>query len=234
MTPGLVWRASPLVSFQLPSADSRFTLRAMALSDPVWKAWTTATELTPAATPRTTLPKRPDVFPGLAEQVLPAADLQSASERAVVENFSAVTGLRVRDKPTAGFRAQWGLPGDSTCLNLTPTPWKLARTRDRGTLQCGRRLDICSAMFEQHRTNGLGARGTHNVTTNTCGVSLSIYIRSNLLFFQLPDLELRPAIMCHIRFGWNVPLSGGTRGELKWFAALCFCHQMAFRLGNVV
>lgn len=152
MTPGLVWTASPLVSFQLTSADSRFTLRSMALSDPVWRAWTTATELTPAATPRTTLPKRPDVFPGLTEQVLPAADLQSACDRAVVENFSEVTGLRVRDKPTAGFRAQWGLPGDSTCLNLTPTPWKLARTRDRGTLQCGRRLDICSAMFEQRNT----------------------------------------------------------------------------------
>lgn len=152
----IVWTASPLVSFQLLSADSRFTLRAMAHRDPVCRAWTTATEVTPAATPRTTLPKKPGVFPRLAEQARPAADLQSASDRALVENL--VTGLRVR--PSAGFRAHRGLPGGGTCVNLTPAPGRRARTRDRGILQCGKRLDIiCSAIFEEHSHTQCGQTG---------------------------------------------------------------------------
>lgn len=162
----LGWTASPLVSFQLPSAESRFTLRAMARRDPVWRAWTTATELTPAATPRTTLPSKPGVFPRQSEQALPPGpDLHSASDRALLENL--VTGLRV--KPTAGgFRALKGLPGGSTCLNLTPAPWKWARARERGILQCGNRLDICSAIcgktrFNTVRTDGCDWRCSHSM-----------------------------------------------------------------------
>lgn len=150
---GLGWTVSPLVSFQSPWAESRFTLRAMALSVPVWSAWTTTTELTPTATPRATLPKRP-VLPPVAEQPLPGPDLQSACVGVVVENFSARGAPLIWPRGTlvAGFLTGWGLPGDRVCLNLTPAPWKLARTRDRGTLPCEKRLDICSAMFEQHRS----------------------------------------------------------------------------------
>lgn len=156
------YTASPLISFQSPSAEFRLTLGAMALRLPVWKDWTSATVLAPRVTASVILP-RELILPWDIEEPLPWLDLQSAAVFVVVENFPGrwETLIWPRRELVAGFLTSGRLPGVKICLNLTPAPWKLARTRDRGpvhrgTLQYEKSADICCAMPEQNRqSNGL-------------------------------------------------------------------------------
>lgn len=161
--------ASPLISFQSPSAEFRLTLGAMALRLPVWKDWTSATVLAPRVTPRVILP-RELILPWDIEEPLPWLDLQSAAVFVVVENFPGrwETLIWPRRELVAGFLTSGRLPGVKICLNLTPAPWKLARTRGRGpvhrgTLQYENRADICCAMPEQNRQSNVlkGVRSNH-------------------------------------------------------------------------
>lgn len=181
--------ASPLISFQSPSAEFRLTLGAMALRVPVRKDWTSATVLAPRVTPRVILPKEL-LLPWDIEEPLPWLDLQSAAVFVVVENLPDrwETLIWPQRELVAGFLTSGRLPGVKICLNLTPAPWKLARTRGsgpvyRGTLQYENRADICCAMLEQNRqSNGLCWRGFAVITVS----DLAAKFRFRFVVVQVP------------------------------------------------
>lgn len=63
------------------------------------------------------------------------------------------------------------------CLNLTPAPWKSARTRDRGPVHSGaliyeNRADICSAML----SDAEGANGSCYYSFTGISVSHTVWL----------------------------------------------------------
>lgn len=114
---------SPLVFFQSPSAESRLTLGAMAVTAPVCTDRTRVTVPTPRAAPRANFPSRL-LFHSVGGEVLAWLDFQSSDPTR--EDFLAVTAalmlLRV-GIITGEFHAL------KVCLNLTVSFWNSAWSR---------------------------------------------------------------------------------------------------------